>query len=85
MAKRTKRTLSVHVEATGAVRYIYSDDLRFLQDLGEARINRASHVEPTVDGKWVADMSPVGGPALGPFESRSQALEEEVAWLDLHM
>lgn len=31
--------------------------------------------------KWWADMAPVGGPVLGPFDGRQQALDEEVAWL----
>ncbi len=28
------------------------------------------------------DLSPVGGPVLGPFRLRSQALAAEQAWLD---
>ena len=35
-------------------------------------------------GKWYADMSPVNGPVLGPFDSRSQALENEEIWLRIH-
>lgn len=30
---------------------------------------------------WWADMIPVGGPVLGPFNSRDEALEAEVGWL----
>jgi hypothetical protein len=30
---------------------------------------------------WWADMSPVRGPVLGPFEERQEALDAEVEWL----
>ena len=46
--------------------------------LGTARKSRrASHVEPDADGRWWADLSPVAGPRLGPFEVRSAALDAE--------
>ena len=53
-----------------------------LAALGAPRITRASHVEPDESGRWLADLAPVGGPVLGPFERRSEALEAEVAWLE---
>ena len=31
--------------------------------------------------QWAADMAPSGGPVLGPFESRTEALAAEVKWL----
>jgi hypothetical protein len=31
---------------------------------------------------WTADMSPVGGPVLGPFATRTEALQKETEWLD---
>ena len=31
-----------------------------------------------------ADLSPVGGPMLGPFSKRSQALNAEQDWLNSH-
>ena len=46
-----------------------------------ATITRASNVEPNADNSWRADMSPVGGPVLGPFLTRSIALTAEVEWL----
>lgn len=67
------------VEGTATV--IYNETLD-LSELGRARIERASHVEPTPDGQWTADMSPVSGPVLGPFDKRSEALAAEVAWLE---
>lgn len=31
---------------------------------------------------WAADMSPVNGPALGPFRLRAEALDAERGWLE---
>lgn len=56
-----------------------------LSSLGRPVIRRASHVEPTEDGQWLADLSPVGGPALGPFSLRSSALRAEKEWLENHL
>lgn len=44
-------------------------------------ITRASQVEPGPEGGWTADMGPVGGPVLGAFPRRADALEAEQAWL----
>ena len=69
------------VEPTGRVRAIYSEALA-LAALGRPVIHRASHIEPGPDGRWSADLRPVGGPVLGPFDRRSQALDAEFAWLE---
>ena len=50
--------------------------------LGGVTIRRASHVEPDQEGRWWADLGPVGGPRLGPFGVRSAALAAEVQWLE---
>ncbi len=71
------------VTATGQVKAVYSEQLD-LHALGCLSISRASHVEPTAIGQWTADLRPVGGPILGPFAQRSQALEAEIAWLNAH-
>ena len=71
------------IEATGDVRCLYSEVFE-LSVLGQLDIRRGSHVEPEADGKWTADMSPVGGPTLGPYANRSQALEAERAWLQVN-
>jgi hypothetical protein len=71
------------VDPSGVVRLVYAEDLE-LRVLGRPVITRASHVEPTPDGKWTADLSPLKGPVLGPFEKRGEALAAEVAWLDAH-
>ena len=33
---------------------------------------------------WWADMGPVGGPVLGPFKTRGDALTKEIEWLQEH-
>jgi hypothetical protein len=68
------------VDAGGGVKCIYDETLN-LRALGRLTITRASHVEPDSDGNWSADMGPVGGPVLGPFRSRSEALGAERGWL----
>ncbi len=67
----------------GVVRCIYSEDID-LHALGSPTIARASHVEPDQAGFWWADLSPVAGPTLGPFRSRSEALAAEHSWLVSH-
>lgn len=71
------------VTPVGQVRYLY-DEAVDLQALGSARIRRGSHVEPDALGSWTANLAPVGGPVLGPFEQRSSALAAEIAWLREH-
>jgi len=69
----------------GTVRVIYSDALApLLAGLGDVKTARASHVEPARCWGWCADMSPVDGPMLGPFQLRDDALKAEAAWLREH-
>jgi len=56
-----------------------------LSNLGSYSHRRASHVEPTENGSWRADLSPIGGPILGPYPKRSEALTAEVIWLEVHL
>jgi hypothetical protein len=69
------------IERNGRVRGIYGEEID-LDALGPLRIERASHVEPNEQGRWLADLSPVGGPVLGPYQKRTDALAAEVAWLE---
>ena len=71
------------VDPAGKVRCVYGEDID-LAALGRPEITRASHVEPGPDGRWQADLAPVGGPVLGPFAARSAALAAEHAWLEAH-
>jgi hypothetical protein len=63
---------------------LYDEQFGF-GDFGAVAISRASYVEPDAAGRWEADLSPVGGPVLGPFPLRSQALDAERAWLNRHL
>jgi hypothetical protein len=71
------------VTAEGAVRCIYDEAIP-LSAIGHLTIRRASHVEADPNGQWLADLSPVRGPQLGPFESRRLALSAEWMWLENH-
>ncbi len=68
------------VGCDGGVRCIYDEALD-LREIGKLQITRASHVEPDAEGYWWADMGPSGGPMLGPFRSRTEALGAERGWL----
>jgi hypothetical protein len=70
------------VGAGGYVRCVYGEELD-LREIGKLQINWASHVEPDRDGFWWADMGPVGGPGLGPFKNRTEALEAERVFITL--
>lgn len=67
----------------GAIHAIYDEALE-LAALGRVSIERASHVEPTAQGEWLANLALVNGPTLGPFSKRSDALAAETAWLRIH-
>ena len=69
--------------AGGTVRCLYSEELD-LAGFGQLSIARGSHVEPTSDGQWTADLAPVNGPVLGPFATRTKALTAERQWLETH-
>jgi hypothetical protein len=71
------------IEPAGSVRCLYGEAID-LAALGPLAIRRGSHVEPTADGRWLCDLSPVAGPVLGPFGCRSEALAAEVNWLEAH-
>lgn len=76
------------VGTNGMVRAVYTDAVPFRalgKALGALEIRRGSHVEPTGDGRWTADLGPSGGPVLGPFDRRADALAEELSWLDRHL
>jgi len=54
-----EKELEVVVGEDGTLRFVYDDDLADLIPEGyTCPIQRASHVEPRVDGKWMADMRP---------------------------
>ncbi len=58
-----------------------NDEALDLHEIGRLTIPRANHVEPDAEGFWWVEMRPVGGPVLGPYGSRSEALGAEREWL----
>jgi hypothetical protein len=73
-------SIPIVISVSGDARMVFDD--RFdASGVGKVTIKRVSHVEPTTDGRWSADLSPVNGPILGPFEKRKDALDAEVTWL----
>lgn len=78
------KTIKIIVKNQEA-RFIHTDTLSGLFKLGTTEIKRASYVEP-IEGTstWSVDLSPVGGPILGPFTIRAEALASEVEWLENH-
>ena len=71
----------VIVDPQGAIRCLYSEAVD-LASLGPLSIRRASHVEPDAEGNWWADLAPMHGPKLGPYQTRSAALDAERIWLE---
>lgn len=74
----------IFILADGTVKFLYYDELKPLLEIGNVVVSRASHIDPanTTEGlKWHADLSPVNGPKLGPFETRDEAISAEIEWL----
>ena len=71
------------IHPSGDIQCIYGEAVD-LHAMGNLSIARGSHVEPTCDGQWTADLSPVDGPELGPFPNRTEALLAEHRWLQRH-
>lgn len=72
------------VPLEGDVSLLYTEVID-LKKIGTITSNkRVSHVEPAPlePDRWCADMSPVNGPVLGPFDTRSEALQAEERWLE---
>ena len=74
--------MQIVIKPSGIFIGIYSDSFDY-SEFGRPQIRRASHVEPTDNGRWTVDMTPVDGPVLGPFDKRSEALDAEIEWLNL--
>jgi hypothetical protein len=76
--------MELMVSPHGNVHCLYDECLN-LSALGRLATRRVSHVEPTTEGQWTADLSAVSGPVLGPFGLRSDALAAEVGWIESHL
>jgi hypothetical protein len=75
--------MQLRIDRHGQAHCVYGE-LIDLAALGSLTIRRGSFVEPDDRGQWTADLSPIGGPHLGPFAHRSQALSAEQSWLEEH-
>ena len=73
-------TQELFIGPDGTARGLYGE-LIDASRIGDCEVARASHVEPQPAGGWTADLNPSGGPVLGPFPLRSDALAAEHAWL----
>ena len=71
----------IAVQPDGSLEFVYHDDFVELLREGASAIERASEVEPFKDG-WAADI--IGGPFLGPFPLRAEAIAAEVDWIEQH-
>ena len=76
--------MELYISAQGLVRMLYGEAIP-VRSLGAVQIQRASHLDPDESGNWWADLGPSGGPILGPFHSRSAALDAEQEWLTRHV
>lgn len=74
--------MEVLIHHDGNVTTLYDETLD-LRPLGRQSIERASHVEPDHEGRWTAQL--IGGPRLGPFDRRSDAIAAEIAWLEVNL
>lgn len=77
----------IHITAEGRIAFVWDDSMfefsRFMA--GRLQIARASEVEPDSNGYWWADLTSQGGPRLGPFELRCEAIAGEQQWLNENM
>jgi hypothetical protein len=80
------KTIKFAILKGGEIRFIHDDELRPILVEGTAHVQRASHVEPSIEGTtWTADMRPVGGGILGPFNTKQEALDAEVNYLNTNL
>ncbi len=75
--------MNLVIDPQGCAHCVYGEAID-LGTLGSLAITRASQVEPDESGAWWAELLPVGGPRLGPFARRSDALAAEQCWLECH-
>ena len=52
--------MQILIDTSGNARCVYGE-LIDLAELGSLSIRRGSHVDPTEDGRWLADLAPVDG------------------------
>ena len=72
--------MKIIIKPSGVFIGIYNDSFDY-RNIGRHQIRRASHVELDETGNWFADLSPVDGPKIGPFDKRNEAIEAELEFL----
>ena len=82
-SNETSNASLLEIAPDGTIQFLWDDALAPLMELGSGSLQRASHVEPQ-GTEWGADLSPIGGPTLGNFPLRSDALAAERDWLQQH-
>jgi hypothetical protein len=73
---------TIIIRPNGTAEWVHADELNFLKAASPTSTRRVSDVEPEGDS-WTADMHRIGGPLLGPFLTREEALRAERLWLDI--
>jgi hypothetical protein len=76
--------MDLRIDPRGRVVCVYAEAID-LAALGDVSIRRASIVEPDEAGRWWADLGPLGGPRLGPYPRRSDALRAEADRAERHL
>jgi hypothetical protein len=84
--------VDILINENGDVVSVYNDDMRDVYSaLGDFTLERASHVEPTHDGRWLVDLSPFISRCKGLpymyafFEKRRDAIKFEIEWIRRHL
>lgn len=86
MAALQVSTLKIRIGTDGVISAVNNDRLApLVGDVAAAVcMRRVSQVEWPAGAKgWVADLSPCGGPRLGPYTRRADAIAAELDWLGL--
>lgn len=74
--------MKIKINPDGMVEMLYTEKIDIASIGKIIDIRRASHVEPTAEMQWISDMTVSGGPVLGPYDIRSEALAAEIDWLE---
>ena len=73
------------IDQSGSIAAVWDDILAPLVEIAETvECRRVSHVE-MIGGRWIADLSLVGGPKLPGCRRRADALAAERRWLAQHL
>ena len=80
MGERVSRKRASHVEP---VNWILRIIFRFIR-WATGETGKVSDFTRQWRVQWRVDLSPSGGPIIGPFKHRGAAIYSEIEWLNLH-